>query len=166
MGTQSTPTRKYMRQALDAVKEYLDDTLPAKIEVIRGERDFTVRDVPNLNNTTTKPTHKELYPRIEILPDRTEHDYSFPDQPLVKPILFHTIVLWITHRAGDIETVKRVLEVYVEAVNRVQEDDDSFGNEFTWVQLRDEDWSVMIEAERERAAFLQMVSIELNARTL
>jgi hypothetical protein len=74
-------------------------------------------------------------------------------------------VIRITHVASSISEVENTLLRYSEAINRLQEADDTFGDEFNRVQLGDEDYSPMIENQETRQ-LLQQVLISMTCRSL
>lgn len=155
-------SRQYLEDAMASVKSYLDDNLKAKLKSIASTRDVTV---PEPALISIGPDRRKLHPKIEVLPDTSAHDYGFEEQPLIKPWMLHTITLAVTHTASNVAHVQFTLLRYSEAINRLQEDDDTFGGAFTWVQIGSEDFSPMVESQQSRQV-MQQVLIPLTCRTL
>jgi len=146
----AAPTRKYMEDALLAVKDYLDDNLNTMLATIRSERGSTDTP-PNPGVISKGRTMKNLFPKVQLLPDTSPHDYGDQDYAaFVEAWVVHNIVISVTHRSANVDIVEDTLLRYSEAINRLQEDDDTFGNAFVWVRIRDEDWSPMITSQEER----------------
>jgi hypothetical protein len=152
-----------MEDALSEIKDYFDDNFVTKLTEIRTARSDTDTEDPALINNG--PSQSKEYPKIEILPGDTTHDYGFDDAPLLRPWLFHGVDIRITHSYPQITIVKNTLLRYAETVNKLQEDDDTFGEKFTWVQITAEDYSPMIE-NIETRELIQMVVMTLSCRTL
>ena len=151
-----------MEDSLKAVKGFLDDNLDTSLGVIESEREEVVKRTGNLSigeSVTLK------FPRVSVLPDTTDHDYGYDEKPLIRPWLIHNILIWIEHSAGKKEEVLYTLLRYVEAVNRLQEADDTFGETFVWVKLGAEDYTPLIEDRKEKK-MIQGVSVQLECRSL
>jgi len=157
----SSATRRWMEDTLTTVKDYFDRYLDVKIDVIANERQA---QVPHIQHTNIGETKTMAFPRIELLPDRTEHDYGFPNQPLTYPWLSHNLVVWVEYSSGSLESVRSTLMRIVEAINRITEDDDTYGGQIVDVRLGVEDYTPMME-DQENKKMIQGVSIQLTCRT-
>ena len=161
----AVPTRKFMEDTLNSIRDYLRDEFKTTLATIRSERRLTkdeLKDVALIERTVIRAP--KAYPRIEVLPDGTDHDYGFEDVPLDEPWLFHDVIVWFTHRSGDQDEVRDTLMRYDEALNRITEEDDTYGNAFTDVVIGRADYSVMIEDERDKNV-LQMLSVAIRCKS-
>lgn len=152
-----------MEDTLDTIVDYLTNNFGPLLTTIKTERSDTETEEPK--DIKRGVSRKNKFPKIEVLPSGTEHDYAFETQPLLEPWLVHGVVLRITHMAAKTELVEDTLLRYSETVNRLQEADDTFGGEFNWVQLGEEDYSEMLTSQEERQ-MMQMLLIPLTCRTL
>jgi len=163
------PDRLYMEDTLETVVNYLNDNFVTMLTAIRTERDDTVTPDPaeQYDDRIAKRgvTQSNRYPRIEVLPLTMSHDYGPEDAPLIRPWLIAEVVLRITHVAAHISEVENTLLRYSEAINRLQEADDTFGDQFNWVQLGDEDYSPMTENQETRQ-LRQQVVISMTCRSM
>ena len=155
--------RQYMEDALDLVVSYLNDNFVDLLAAVKNERDDKTTPVPGVIHRGV--SRRNAFPKIEVLPSGTGHDYGFEDQPLIRPWLLHNITLRITHQSARIDLVENTVLRYSEVVNRLQEDDDTFGGAFNWVQLQDEDYSYLLESQ-ESKQMLAMMLIPIRCRTL
>lgn len=156
--------RKYVEDTIDAVYDYLVANLNTKLGTIRTERssDYPV----NYGLIVKRPSIKRVFPRIIIYKDNTAHNYSDEDAyPLKQPLLEHSLVISIEHMSGSIAEIDDTLMRYVEAINRITEDDDTYGNAFIWVQIRDEDWTPVFTNQKEKKS-IQGVLIPITCKTI
>jgi len=152
-----------MEDALDEVKDYLDSNLATYLTTVRTNRSDT--DTPDPALICVGHSAKNLYPKMELLPESTPHDYGPDAAPLVRPWLTHNIIVRVTHRSTAAQLVEKALLRYSEAMNRLQEADDTFGGVFAWIQIGEEDYSPMMENQENREA-LQVLLVPLVCRTL
>ena len=159
----TVPTRQYMEDALDEVKDYLDENFKRILTTVRTARKD--KTTPNPGEISRGKSHINKFPKIELLPERTLHEYGDESAPLTTPWLVHGIVLSIVHQSSNVEVVEETLLRYSETINKLQEEDDTFGSVFSWITLGEEDYSPMMESQEERKA-MQVVLIPLLCRTL
>ena len=155
-------SRLYMEDALDNLKNYYDDNLNGKLTTIESERG---ENIPRLGNLTIGESTVQKFPRMEILPDDTDHDYGFTDRPLTRPWLVHSILIWIEHTSGSKGVVRNTLMRYVEAINKLAEDNNNTFAGFVNVELGVEDYTPMIEDQKEKK-MIQGVSIQMTCKSL
>lgn len=155
--------RKYVEAAIIAVYDYLTANLNAKLLEIRTEQSS---DFPaNVAQINKRVTTKKIYPRITIYKDFTDHDYAFEEQPLLRPWLEHELIINCEHMSGSLAELDLTLMRYAEAINRLQEDDDTFGDAFVWVRIGREDWSPVYTNQSEKKS-VQGVMIPVTCRTI
>ena len=155
--------RKYIEATINAVYNYLVSNLNTKLGVIRSEQSS---DYPaNYAHIAKRATRKMLFPRITIYKDFTEHDYAFEEQPLIEPWLYHNLVISVEHLSASIEEIDLTLMRYTEAINRLQEDDDTFGDAFVWVRIGREDWTPVLTNQKDKKS-VQGVLIPIVCRTI
>ena len=152
-----------MEDALEEVQSYFEDNFNSKLTTVKNERSDNITKPPAIIERGR--TRKQTYPKIELLPSATGHDYGSSDAPLVKPWLLHEIIIVITHVSAQISTVENTLLRYSEVINRLQEDDDTFGQKFTWLQIKEEDYTPMVENQEDRK-MMQSILIPIVCRTL
>lgn len=154
-------TIRYMEDALDAVKDYINDELDAMLATIESERDEAV---PRIGHLVVGESVVQKWPRMEVLPGETVTDYGFDDAPLVNPWLRHQINLMISHTSGKTKEVEHALLRYVEGIHRITYDDSTYDGEFIWVQLLGEDYTPMME-DQEAKKMIQGVVVRLECKT-
>lgn len=158
-------TKRYIEDTLDGIKDYYGgedfDVFNSMISTIETERSV---DILRVGCMEVGESAKETYPKIEIVPDNTDHDYGFEGQPLVEPWILHHGLLWVTHRWADLSVLQRTLWRYIEAINRLNEADDTYGDRFVWVQLGTEDYTPMMQ-DAEARNMMQGVSVSFTCQT-
>ena len=154
-------TIRYMEDALDAVKDYINSELNTMLATIESERDETV---PRIGHLIVGESVVQKWPRIEVLPGETVTDYGFDNAPLVRPWLQHIINVMISHQSGKREEVEHALLRYVEGMHRITYDDTTYDGEFVWVRLLGEDYTPMME-DQEAKKMIQAVVVRLECKT-
>ncbi len=154
-------SRKYMEDSLNGVKNYFNDNLDNMLATIESEREEVVKRVGHIS---VGESRKQIFPRISILPDQTDHDYGFEDAPLTRPWLIHSIAVLIEYSSGDLSDVRKTIMRYDEAVNRLQEADSTFENAFVDVQLGTVDYTPMME-DSSTKKMMQGLSVQLTAKS-
>ena len=154
-------TIRHMEDALDAVYDYFNSNLDAKIDAIEIARSVTI---PAIGHIKARESRKQLFPRIEIIADRTVNNYGNESMPLTDPWKYHSITIFVSHKDADTENLTNVLMRYVEAIEDVTQDDDTYDSKFVWVRLGDADYGPMLEDQQDRKV-LQGVTVELECRT-
>ena len=156
-------SRLYMEDALDAIYDYFNSNLNTKLATIRTARSSNFP--ANIGYMKTKESQVHKFPKVTIIPDITEHNYAYEDKPLKRPWLYHNITVWIEHSSGSIDEVQETLLRYVEAINKLQEDDDTFDGSFVWVKIGVEDYTLLIENQKTKK-MIQGVKIGLICNTI
>jgi hypothetical protein len=155
--------RKYIEDTINAVHDWLVAKLPVKLLAIRTERGS---DYPaDYVHIAKRPSFKQLFPKITIYKDFTEHDYNNDVQPLIEPMLLHNIVISCEHMSASLDEIDLTLMRYIEAINRIVEDDDEFGGAFIWVKIGREDWTPVLTNQTNKKS-IQGVLIPILCKTI
>jgi hypothetical protein len=156
-------SRKYVEDVIDSVYDWLVLKLPAKLETIRTERSS---DYPALyGHISKRPSFKMLFPKITIYKDDTDRDYNNDNQPLIRPMLLHNLIISIEHMSSSLDEIDSTLMRYSEAINRIVEDDDEFGGAFIWVKIGREDWTPVLTNQKDKKS-IQGVLIPILCKTI
>lgn len=155
--------RQYVEDTINSVYNWLVSKLPTKLGTIRTERSS---DYPAVyGHIAKRPSFKQLFPKVVIYKDFTEHDYNNDNVPLIEPMLLHNLVISCEHMSASIEEIDLTLMRYVEAINRVVEDDDEFGGAFIWVKIGREDWTPVLTNQKNKKS-IQGVLIPILCKTI
>jgi len=153
--------KRYPKEVAIALQGYFEDHLDTFLEKL--ENLYSV-PVARVGIVKAGETRVQRYPRFKILANRISHNYGFDTQPLTEPWMIYRCLLTIEYVSGDIQEVEDTLYYCSEAVNRMVEDDSTFGGLFVDVRLGDEDYTPMFEDQKTKQ-MAQGITIELQVQT-
>lgn len=151
-----------MRISLSGVKTYFDAQMETILLAMEAEYSVTIK---RLKYMDTKEYAGRQFPYMVILPNDGHNDYLDEEAPEEFGWKYRDIKIIVVHNSSDIDDVQDTLLYYEDAVNRLIENDNTFGDLFNRVRLEDEDFSEMGQW-KETKNYEQSVLMILEVRKL
>lgn len=129
-----------MRITLAGVKTYFDATMETILTAMESEYSDTIT---RLKYMDTKNYAGRQFPFMEILPNEGNNDYLSDDAPEEMGWKYREVKCVVVHNSSNIDKVQDTLLYYEDAINKLVENDNTFGNLFNRVRVTEMDYSEM-----------------------
>ena len=152
-----------MVDALTGTQAWLEAEFEGMLRTIEVEDDC---DIPRLQSVATYDLKDLQFPALEILPDRTEVEYSSEGEALDHEHWdIHYVLLLFTYAGQDAREIEYALLRYAEAVDRIVTEDNTAGARFNRVRIGAADYGPMMRSQAT-GELGQEMRVDLTVRTL
>lgn len=148
-----------MRTTLAGIKTYFDANMETILLAMEAEYSVTIERLVSIEHVENAARQ---YPYMVILPNDGNNEYGDENTPVEQGFKIRNAQIIVVHNSTDIVEVQDTLLYYEDAVNRLIENDNTFGSLFNRVRLGDEDFSEMgqwIETKEYEQSVLMILEV-------
>jgi len=154
----------YMIDALDGTVTYVGTKIEAALLAIEAARTVTVPRWKVLARTGASGTKTRQYPSLVVAPSDTTPVYGDDESPYAEEHWnYHGVDIFVTEAGNDWPTVEETLLYYEEAIERIVNDDYTFGDLFDRVRIAGIDYARLLDAiDENQMSQTLVVTLEIR----